>query len=283
MTEDAAPRRARSSSTSCSPRPGQEKFADWGYRPVNQEVFDANKSKFPEPARLFTIRRPRRLEEGQRRDVRPREGLGRQDRGGRRGVDGLMSVALPIGAPALRRRPPERGRWPMGDVDAVAQPHRPAAARRRRRALARRRPRRVLGRGDARARRSARCASRCSSRSRRRRSTRSSGTLIAWVLVRDRFRGKARRQRADRPAVRAADDRRRPDAAGALRAEEPDRRQRRADQARGAAGAAVRDAAVRDPLGAAGADRARPRDGGGRRVARRAPGGDLRARDPARR
>ena len=37
-------------------QPGQEKFADWGYRPVNQEVFDANKSKFPEPANLFTIR-----------------------------------------------------------------------------------------------------------------------------------------------------------------------------------------------------------------------------------
>jgi sulfate/thiosulfate transport system substrate-binding protein len=35
---------------------GQERFADWGYRPVNQEVFDANKSKFPEPKELFTIR-----------------------------------------------------------------------------------------------------------------------------------------------------------------------------------------------------------------------------------
>jgi sulfate/thiosulfate-binding protein len=35
---------------------GQEKFASWGYRPVNQEVFDANKSKFPEPKNVFTIR-----------------------------------------------------------------------------------------------------------------------------------------------------------------------------------------------------------------------------------
>jgi sulfate/thiosulfate-binding protein len=35
---------------------GQEKFADWGYRPVNQEVFDEHKSKFPEPAKVFTIR-----------------------------------------------------------------------------------------------------------------------------------------------------------------------------------------------------------------------------------
>jgi sulfate/thiosulfate transport system substrate-binding protein len=36
-------------------KPGQERFAEWGYRPVNQEVFDANKSKFPTPAGLFTI------------------------------------------------------------------------------------------------------------------------------------------------------------------------------------------------------------------------------------
>ncbi len=34
---------------------GQEKFAGWGYRPVNQEVFDANKARFPEPKQLFTI------------------------------------------------------------------------------------------------------------------------------------------------------------------------------------------------------------------------------------
>jgi sulfate/thiosulfate transport system substrate-binding protein len=36
-------------------KPGQEKFVDWGYRPVNEEVLAANKSKFPEPAGLFTI------------------------------------------------------------------------------------------------------------------------------------------------------------------------------------------------------------------------------------
>jgi sulfate/thiosulfate transport system substrate-binding protein len=35
---------------------GQEKFASWGYRPVNQEVFDANQAKFPEPKDVFTIR-----------------------------------------------------------------------------------------------------------------------------------------------------------------------------------------------------------------------------------
>src|SRR4051812_31047294 len=35
---------------------GQEKFASWGYRPVNKQVFDANQSKSPEPKQLFTIR-----------------------------------------------------------------------------------------------------------------------------------------------------------------------------------------------------------------------------------
>jgi sulfate/thiosulfate transport system substrate-binding protein len=37
-------------------KPGQEKFASWGYRPVNQAVFDEHKSKFPEPDNVFTIR-----------------------------------------------------------------------------------------------------------------------------------------------------------------------------------------------------------------------------------
>src|SRR5215207_1006538 len=35
--------------------PAQEKFADWGYRPVNEAVLEANKSKFPDPSGLFTI------------------------------------------------------------------------------------------------------------------------------------------------------------------------------------------------------------------------------------
>jgi sulfate/thiosulfate-binding protein len=34
----------------------QQTFADWGYRPVDQQVFDANKAKFPTPKGLFTIR-----------------------------------------------------------------------------------------------------------------------------------------------------------------------------------------------------------------------------------
>jgi sulfate/thiosulfate transport system substrate-binding protein len=36
--------------------PAQQKFADWGYRPVNEQVLEANKSKFPDPPGLFTIR-----------------------------------------------------------------------------------------------------------------------------------------------------------------------------------------------------------------------------------
>jgi sulfate/thiosulfate transport system substrate-binding protein len=36
-------------------KPAQEQFASWGYRPVNQDVLAANKSKFPDPPGLFTI------------------------------------------------------------------------------------------------------------------------------------------------------------------------------------------------------------------------------------
>jgi len=55
VTKDAKPE-AKSFLDFVLSKQGQEKFASWGYRPVNQEVFDANKSKFPEPKQLFTIR-----------------------------------------------------------------------------------------------------------------------------------------------------------------------------------------------------------------------------------
>ena len=55
VTKDAKPA-AKSFLDFVLSKQGQEKFASWGYRPVNQEVFDANKSKFPEPKELFTIR-----------------------------------------------------------------------------------------------------------------------------------------------------------------------------------------------------------------------------------
>jgi len=34
---------------------GQARFAEWGYRPVNEAVLAANKDRFPEPSGLFTI------------------------------------------------------------------------------------------------------------------------------------------------------------------------------------------------------------------------------------
>jgi sulfate/thiosulfate transport system substrate-binding protein len=55
MTEKAAPA-AKEFVDFVLSKAGQEKFADWGYRPVNKEVFEANRSKFPEPAKVFTIR-----------------------------------------------------------------------------------------------------------------------------------------------------------------------------------------------------------------------------------
>ena len=36
-------------------KPAQERFASWGYRPVNEEVLEANADKFPTPKGLFTI------------------------------------------------------------------------------------------------------------------------------------------------------------------------------------------------------------------------------------
>jgi sulfate/thiosulfate transport system substrate-binding protein len=36
-------------------RAGQQRFADWGYRPVNSDVLAADASKFPNPPGLFTI------------------------------------------------------------------------------------------------------------------------------------------------------------------------------------------------------------------------------------
>ena len=35
--------------------PAQQLFADWGYRPVDQAVFEKNKARFPTPKGLFTI------------------------------------------------------------------------------------------------------------------------------------------------------------------------------------------------------------------------------------
>src|SRR5215207_10167258 len=55
ITEKAAPQ-AKAFLDFVLSKEGQEKFADWGYRPVNPEVLEANKSKFKDPKGLFTIR-----------------------------------------------------------------------------------------------------------------------------------------------------------------------------------------------------------------------------------
>jgi sulfate/thiosulfate transport system substrate-binding protein len=53
-TKDAPPE-AKSFLDYVLSKPSQEKFAEWGYRPVNEEVLAANKDQFPEPSGLFTI------------------------------------------------------------------------------------------------------------------------------------------------------------------------------------------------------------------------------------
>ena len=95
------------------------------------------------------------------------------------------------------------------------------------------------------------------------------GTLLAWVLVRDDFVGKNAVNTPGRPAVRAADHRRRRHPAAALRRRLADRRRRVLQPGRHRARADVRDAAVRGAQRAAGAVRARPRHGAGGRLARR--------------
>lgn len=50
-----APEQARTFLDYVLSEPAQERFADWGYRPVNETVLAANRDKFPDPSGLFTI------------------------------------------------------------------------------------------------------------------------------------------------------------------------------------------------------------------------------------
>jgi len=54
-TTKTAPPAARAFLDYVLSRPAQQRFADWGYRPVNAAVLAANASKFPTPPGLFTI------------------------------------------------------------------------------------------------------------------------------------------------------------------------------------------------------------------------------------
>jgi sulfate transport system substrate-binding protein len=53
-TKDA-PKAAKAFVDYALSKPGQEVFASWGYRPVDQSVFQEHKDKFPTPKNLFTI------------------------------------------------------------------------------------------------------------------------------------------------------------------------------------------------------------------------------------
>jgi sulfate/thiosulfate transport system substrate-binding protein len=53
-TEDA-PDEAKAFADYVLSKPAQERFAEWGYRPVDKSVLAANKDAFPTPSGLFTI------------------------------------------------------------------------------------------------------------------------------------------------------------------------------------------------------------------------------------
>ena len=54
-TTAKAPAAAKSFLSYVLSGPAQERFASWGYRPVNQQVLQANVKRFPNPSGLFTI------------------------------------------------------------------------------------------------------------------------------------------------------------------------------------------------------------------------------------
>jgi sulfate/thiosulfate-binding protein len=54
VTKDA-PKAAKAFEDFALSAKGQQAFADWGYRPVDQAVLTKNKSKFPDPKNVFTI------------------------------------------------------------------------------------------------------------------------------------------------------------------------------------------------------------------------------------
>ena len=124
----------------------------WGYRPVEPGGPGREQGQVPDPARPVHDRGPRRLVEGQRRAVRPREGLDRQDRGGRGSVDRQVSTPPLPQLAAARAGPALRARAPRVAASAsstlwlsliVLLPLAAVVAR-----VVRRRPRRVLGRRD---------------------------------------------------------------------------------------------------------------------------------------
>ena len=261
----------------------QKIYASKGYRSVLPDLVD--KSTYPTPKKLFKIDEFGGWSKVNDEFFDPEKRLRRRDRAG---PGGLHCRLTPPSRPARRPAPRRAARRASGaplvagrPLGRLAHADRPDPARGRRRALARRRPGGVLGRHHE----------------RRRRSPRSSltlvvslivaaidavmGTLIAWVLVRDEFPGKR--------FVNALIDL--PFALPTIVAglvllalygpSGPVGINIAYTRVAVAAGAAVRHAAVRRARRAAGADGARARGRGGRRVARRQAVDDLPPDHPA--
>ena len=236
--------------------PAQQNFADWGYRPVDEAVLDKNKDKFPDAERPVHDRRPRRLAEGQRRVLRPRQGLGRRRSRRTRGSP-LPSEARPHRpvrrrAASPRAAPGGSGALGLGIATLwlsviVLLPLAAVVARSTDGGLG--------AFWDAVTSRQAVAALKL---------TLWTSLVVAAINAvagtLDGLGARARplprqrgHQRAHRPAVRAADDRRRHHAARALRADAPVGINVVVTTLGDPPGAAVRDAAVRRALGAAGA------------------------------
>ena len=183
----------------------QTLWAEAGFRPVDQAVAAGVRGRLPGAEEALDDRRPRRLEGRQRRALHEGHRLHRHDlrRGHQVGMAmstetlaGRASPPPPQRAPAAslpplgpgpdprrRPRPRHRGGLPLAERD------RPAAAGGPDGHLVRGRPRGLLGRGH-RARRAGRPAGHRLVSVVVALINVVMGTLIAWVLVRDDFRGK---------------------------------------------------------------------------------------------
>ena len=220
------PRRRRSS-TGCGRRRGRRSGPSRATARCSPSVAKQFKSKFPTPPQLFTIELPRRLDEGQegRSSIRRAD---RSPRSSRQRGSPLPPASSQRVAPPRAARPPGRAparvRGPSRRRSASASamlylsvivliPLAAVAAKAFSGGLGT-----LLGLGHR-------------ARSRLKALVITlvvslivaaigavMGTIVAWVLVRDSVPGQAVHQRADRPAVRAADDRRRADADRAVRA-----------------------------------------------------------------
>ena len=240
----------------------QQIWADNGYRPVNKKVLEQNAKEFPTPPGLFTIDKLGGWDQGDDQVLRPQQRHRHQGRAGPGGLHERMSTAETDTSSVA---PPRSAAWPrLGGA--------------------------ALGRGLVVAYLSVIVlipiaalvaqstdggwSSFWSAISNPEAWWALKWTVIASliVVVNQRLRRdgdrvgpgpgqvprEGRPQRGDRPAVRAADGRRRDHAPCPLRAREPDRRQCGLHEGRGHHGAAVRDPAVRGAGCTARADGAGP-------------------------